>query len=189
MKESMMERRLFLGTVAGAVAASNARGAEVPRRSSEFVIKTVPPGEILLSKYKGKPIILTLISTTCPHCQKLTGILNQLHREFQPKGVQILGAAFNPMANMYLPDFVKQYRPEYPMGWSSREPVLQYLEHSPMIELYVPIVVGIDRGFTIREQSTGDANFFQNEEANLRKLIATLTGPAKPAATRKKSAS
>lgn len=177
-----MDRRLFLGTALGAVSASNVRGAQVPRRSPEFVIKTIPPGEILLSKFKGKPIILSLISTTCPHCQKLVGVMNQMYREFQPKGVQFIGAAFNPMANMYLPDFVKQFKPEYPLGWSTREPVLQYLEHSPMIELYVPIVIGIDRTFTIREQSTGDANFFQNEDASLRALIATLTkGTAAPA--------
>lgn len=159
----------------------------------------VPNGQSLLSGYKGKPVVLAFISTTCPHCQRFVPMLNQAYREYGPKGLQVVAAAFNPMANMYLPDFVRQFRPEFPMGWSMREAVEKFLEHSPMFQLYVPIVVAIDRSGTIREQHTGDGAFFENEAVNLKNMVERLmkapdsavktktSAPAKKAAPAKKT--
>lgn len=148
--------------------------AQVPRPAPEFVIHTVPGGQSPLSAYKGKPLVLAFLSTTCPHCQRFVPTLNQAYREYGPKGLQVTAAAFNPMANMYLPDFVKQFRPEFPMGWSMREAVEKFLEHSPMFQLYVPIVVAIDRSGVIREQHTGDSAFFENEAVNLKGMVERL---------------
>ena len=145
---------------------------------------------MLLSSYKGKVVVLAFLSTTCPHCQRFVPTLSSAEREFGPKGVQVLGAAFNEMANMYLPDFVKQYRPEFPFGWAMRDPVLEFLQHSAMFQLYVPIVVGIDRQGVIREQYTGDSAFFENEQGNLRAMIERLLNQSPSRATsggRKKS--
>jgi thiol-disulfide isomerase/thioredoxin len=154
--------------------AGGARAASVPRQAGEFVVKLSPSGETLLSSHRGKVVVLALLSTTCPHCQRFVPTLNQAQREYGPKGVQVIGAAFNPMANMYVPDFIKQFRPEFPFGWSPREPVHEFLQHSPMMQLYVPIVLGIDRQGTVRAQHTGDDPFFENEQGNLRAMIENL---------------
>lgn len=151
-----------------------ARSASLPRPSGEFVVKMVPGGENLLTSHRGKVVVLALVSTTCPHCQRFIPVLNQAHRDYAAKGVQVIGAAFNPMANMYVPDFIRQFRPEFPFGWSMREPVHEFLQHSPMMQLYVPIVVGIDRQGVVRAQHAGDDPFFENEHGNLRAMIDNL---------------
>ena len=103
----------------------------------------------------------------------------------------MVGAAFNPMANMYVPDFIKQFQPNFPVGSLSRETTLEYLQHSPIMNFYVPIVVFIDRQGIIRHQYLGDNPFFQNQEKNIRDTIeALLKAPAgkKAAPAAKKSA-
>ena len=67
----------------------------------------------------------------------------------------MVGAAFNPMANMYVPDFIKQFQPNFPIGSVSRETTLEYLQHSPIMNFYVPIVVFIDRQGIIRDVRVG----------------------------------
>lgn len=165
-----------------------APSAQVPRPASEFVVRMVPNGQSLLSAYTGKPVVLAFLSTTCPHCQRFVPTLNQAQREYGPKGLRVIGAAFNPMANMYVPDFIKQFRPEFPFGWSMREAVEQFLEHSPMFQLYVPVVVAIDRSGTIREQHTGDGAFFENEVVNLKNMVERLLKTADSGAKKKSAA-
>lgn len=114
----------------------------------------------------------------------MSGYKNQ----YGPRGLQIVGVAFNPMANMYLPDYIKQFTPNFPIGWALRDPVLEYLQHPVFLQLYVPIVVFIDSNFTIQEQHLGDDPYFKNEDANLRASIEKLlkTSPAQKKSTKKK---
>lgn len=151
--------------------------APVPRPSPEFVVKLTPSGETLLSKYKGKPVLLAFLSTTCPHCQQLTRVLNNMHREYGPKGLQVITAAFNPMANMLVPDFIKTYKPEYPMGWTTRDAVYDYLQQSQMFQLYVPIIVTIDRAGVIREQHLGDEEYGHDPDKNVRASVESIMKP------------
>lgn len=154
----------------------------VPRPSPEFVVKMTPSGETLLSKYKGKPTLLVFISTTCPHCQQLTRVLNNMHREYGPKGLQVVSAAFNPMANMLVSDFIRTYKPEYPMGWTTREAVYEYLQQSHMFQLYVPIIVTIDRAGVIREQHLGDDPYGHDPDKNVRASVEVIMKPASTSA-------
>src|SRR5260221_13212792 len=88
----------------------------VPRPSPDFTIHLTPATQTSPKQYKGKVVLLAFIQTTCPHCQAATPILSGLQRQFGPRGLQALAAAFNPMANMLVPDFIKQYQPTFPVG-------------------------------------------------------------------------
>lgn len=158
--------------------------AQVPRKAPEFAIRMTPSGQKLLSGQKGKVTVLAFISTTCPHCQQLTAELNRVQTEFGSKGVQVLSAAFNDMSNMLVPDFIKTYKPIYPVGWASREAVLEFLQHSPIMQLYVPILVFVDQTGTIRAQYLGDDAFHQNEAANIRSKIEELLKGGKSTTSR-----
>ena len=74
--------------------------APLPRPSPDFAIHLTPSGQVSPTQYKGKVVVLAFISTTCPHCQHTTQVLSGLQREFGPRGLQVLAAAFNPMANV-----------------------------------------------------------------------------------------
>jgi len=85
------------------------------------------------------------------------------------------------------------FQPNFPLGYSTRETVHEYLQHNPQLQLYVPIMVFIDRKGMIRHQYPGDDPFFQNQDANLRTTIEEMLNanpaPKKTGLTRKKKAS
>ena len=163
--------------------ASSASAVTVPRPAAEFVIRG-SGGEALLSQFRGKVVLLAFIFTTCPHCQHTVGVMNDLQKEFGPRGFQPLGAAFNDMAAQLLPSFLNQFHPAFPVGYAPRATVLEYLQEPSNAPLSVPILVFIDKKGTIRAQHMGsDDPFFKDQEKNMRAEIESLL--KEPAQTRK----
>jgi peroxiredoxin len=163
--------------------AAMAPAAPLPRQSPDFAIHLTPSGQVSPTQYKGKVVVLAFISTSCPHCQHTTQVLSGFQREYGPRGLQVLAAAFNPMANMLVPDFIKQYQPAFPVGYTERLDAHGYLQHSEQLQMYVPVLVFIDRKGMIRHQYLGDDPFQQNQEKNLRDTIEALL--KEPAASKK----
>lgn len=136
-----------------------------------------------LASYKGKPVVLAFILTYCGHCQKTVGVMTALNKEYAPRGVQMLAVAMEDMAAMAVPDFIKQFNPGFPVGFAFRDAVTAYLQHPPQNVMMMPQLVFLDRGFTIREQHSGDGDYFNAQERNIKASIeALLKAPAaKPA--------
>ena len=176
--------------VLGLALAASCFAQKVPRPAGEFVINLNNSRPILLSQYSGKVVVVIFLYTTCPHCQHTTQILSGIQKEYGDRGLQILGAAFNPNAPDLVPGFIQQFRPVFPVGFAERESVEEYLQQPPGKPSYVPQMVFIDRGRTIREQHTGSDDFFKDQEKNIRTLVESLLkepATAKKAhATRKK---
>ena len=161
----------------------------LPRATPEMAIHLTsangePSRDISPAQFKGKVVLVAFILTTCPHCQRATQMLSGLQNEYGPRGLQIMAAAFNEMANMLVPDFNKQFRPTFPVGWAPRMDVLNYLEHSALTQMYVPIMVFIDRKGMIRYEHYGDDAFMSDQEKNVR---ATLEELLKEPATGKRT--
>ena len=97
----------------------------------------------------------------------------------------MVGAAFNDGAPSLLPNFLKQYRPPYPIGLAERLSVMEYMQLSFMQPGYVPYMAIIDRKFVIREQHGGEEPFFKDEANNLRKVLNGLLAEGAPAAPKK----
>lgn len=169
-----------------------APAAQVPRKAPEFVIHMPSGGQRLLSEFRGKVVALEFLYTTCPHCQHASVLMNRLLKEYGPRGFQPLGVAFNPMAHMLVPDFVRQFGVSYPVGYSEREPVHAFLQNNPNEALHVPQIVFIDRKGMIRQQSLPRGDETTATEANMRKMIETLlaepSSAAKPKAPAKPKA-
>src|SRR5258708_7284886 len=99
----------------------------MPRKAPEFTVVTPDGKQALLSSYKGKVIALAFIFTTGSHCQAECGVLTKRHGELGDKGFQPLAVAFNDNAGLLVNDFVKTFRPSFPVGYASRETVMNYL--------------------------------------------------------------
>ena len=154
--------------------AALAGGATFPRPAAEFVIRNAS-GQVLLSQYRGKAILLTFMFTNCPHCQHSVGVINQIQKDFGPRGFQALGAVFNDNAAQLLPDFVARFQPVYPIGATTRDSVIEYLQISPATPMYVPIFVFIDRKGMIREQHIGNEDkFLDDQDKNSRAAIESM---------------
>ena len=123
--------------------------------------------------------MLAFILADCPHCQAAVKILSDLQKTYGDRGLQVVGAVFNENAPKLVPDFIR-YKPAFPVGYAARSEVVGYLNGAdPVAELWVPVVVFIDRKGVVRNQYLGDDPFQKFFENNVRqKIEAMLREPA-----------
>ena len=107
--------------------------------------------------------------------------MSGIQKDFGPRGLQVLGAAFNDGAPQLVPGFIAQFQPNFPVGYCTREAVSAYLRNPPDKRSYVPIFIFIDRQQVIREQHSGEEPFFQDEDKNVRALLDKLLKEPPPA--------
>jgi thiol-disulfide isomerase/thioredoxin len=172
---------ILLTTVALTSGSASENAARVPRPSPEMVVRLNGGEQLLLSKYRGKVVALEFLLTTCPHCQRCSGVINKLYEEYGPKGFQPIGAAVNDGAENLVIGFVHNLGLKFPVGVANREMAYNYLGITA--NTYFPTLVFIDRKGVIRAQYSGDNEFFKDEEPNIRKMIESLlkdNGSEKP---------
>jgi thiol-disulfide isomerase/thioredoxin len=146
-------------------------GADLPRKSPELAIHLADGKDLSLSQLHGKIVALAFISTTCPHCQNYTQTLSAIQKDYAPRGVQVLAAAFNDGAQSLLPAFLAQFHPAFPVGWEDRVSTLSFMQISVLNQGYVPKVVFIDRAGTIQKQFEGQDGFFTDPDKNTRAAL------------------
>jgi peroxiredoxin len=161
--------------------AIGAGAAVLPRKAADFQIEMTGGGKpITLSQYRGKPVVLAFILTTCTHCQYTTGLLVKLQTEFVAKGLQVIECAVNQGAAADLPNFIKSFQTNFPVGYSTDQVgVLGFLQHPATAIPHMPMLAFIDRHGIIREQFQGidailndDAKQEENLRAEIEKLLA-----------------
>ncbi len=176
-----MRKLLIFIAVAGSLVAGTApapaKAPEVPRKADELVFNNVDGPQKLLSMYKGKTIVLALMFTTCPHCQKIAQLLTQVQTEYTAKGVQVLGAVFDKDAASRVKQFHDQLGLNFPVGYSQQGPVLEFLKLPPNDPYFVPALVFIDKRGMVRSQYVGDETFLAHQEVNIRAEIDKMLKP------------
>jgi hypothetical protein len=114
----------------------------------------------------------------------LTGTLGPIARDYTSKGVQFLECAFNEGADQLVPQFIQQFQPAFPVGWSNDAAVRAFLQYSVMDTrmFYVPHMVFLDANGMIRSDYPGENDFFKNPEINIRAELEKLlkAGAATP---------
>jgi peroxiredoxin len=177
----MINRRNFVGLGAGAALGTLPLFAapRIGKPAPELVISLNSGEQVLLSKFKGKVVVLEVLLTTCPHCQKCSATMQKLYAEmggaFQP-----LGSAINPNnmgeARMMIPQYISSLGLKFPVGWTPREMAYNWLDADPnKSQIYFPQVAIIDKkGLFHSYHPATDEAFFKDEEANLRKTITAL---------------
>jgi len=172
----MRTRKASIGMLATLFWSSLASAATIPRHSPEFAINTTEGKQILLTQYRGKVVVLAFILTTCPHCQATIGMLSKLQPEYAARGLQVLACAIENTAQQNVPGFIAKFRPPFPVGYSPRESVYEYLQHPGMTALHMPALVFIDRKGNLNAQYEGESPFYQDnvQEKNLRDEIEKL---------------
>jgi peroxiredoxin len=168
--------------VIGAVVVAASASADTPRKSPDFAIQLPDGKQALLSDYRGKVVLVEFMFTTCPACQHSAQYISQMNKEFGPKGFQPLAVAFNPMAMMWVPDFVQQNKVNFPVGVASDAAVKDYLQISPQERMMVPQIVVIDRKGMIRLATPPSGADDRTSEKNLRALVDTLLKEPAPVA-------
>src|ERR1700689_1469411 len=160
------------------LAAISSGAASLPRKAADLQIQMNGAKPIELSQYRGKPVVLAFILTTCSHCQYTTGLLVKLQTEFVSKGLQVIECAMNDGAAADVPNFIKRFQTNFPVGYSTDQlGVLSFLQHPQTAIPHMPMLAFIDRHGVIREQYQGVDALLSDEatqEANLRAEILKL---------------
>src|SRR6185312_105245 len=177
-------RNLAALTVFTAIAV---QAAVVPRPAPDLAINLAPGKQVRLSQYRGKTVVLAFILTYCSHCQAVVRGLIKDQAELGPKGLQVLACAIEDVAATAVPGFIRQFSPNFPVGYSSNAEAIRFLQHPPTMGFYMPALVFIDKTGTIRMQAEGRDPMLQNEatqEKNVRDGILKImntgaTGTAK----------
>ncbi|MBZ5582772.1 MAG: TlpA family protein disulfide reductase [Acidobacteriia bacterium] len=182
----MQNRRSALAALGVfALAAPALTAANLPRQAPDFAVNLNNGKQATLKQYQGKVVALIFILTACPHCQKTVRCLIREQDEFGARGFQALGSAIEPMAQINLPEFIRQFKPTFPVGYNPQRPVLDFMQHVPMVGPLMPLLAFIDRQGKIRAQYEGNDPFLAEDqmEKNIREKIAALLeegGPAPP---------
>ena len=102
----------------------------------------------------------------------------------------MLEVAFNPGAAGLIPDYLRQFQPNHPVGYLDNNAAMAYLQVPIMMPGYVPKMVFIDRAGMIRFQYTGEDAYFQDQGKNIRATLEEMLkaqSAKKTGAVKKKS--
>ena len=78
---------------------------------------------IKLADYSGKILFVNIWATWCQPCRTETPELVKLHKEYQSRGVEMIGLSTeDPDASAQrVLQFVREYEVDYQIGWATRE--------------------------------------------------------------------
>jgi peroxiredoxin len=177
--------RLTIAVAAAALTAS-AGDPKIPRKSPELVVATHGGGQLRLSEYRGKVVLLEVLLTTCPHCQHSAQMLNRMQAEYGPRGFQAIGVAFTETDQNQIENFIRTFGVKYPVGYVPRETIYKYLGADAATGIHVPNLVFIDHQGIIRHHSLlqGDSETAREDNVRVR-LQDLLKEQARPATARK----
>jgi thiol-disulfide isomerase/thioredoxin len=69
----------------------------------------------VLQHYKGKPLLVTFWATWCEPCRDEYPMLNELAKEYAPKGLRVVGVDFDQDGDLILMRrFLARYKPIFP---------------------------------------------------------------------------
>jgi thiol-disulfide isomerase/thioredoxin len=69
----------------------------------------------LLAQYRGKPVLMTFWATWCEPCRDEYPMLNELAKQYAPKGLKVVGVNFDQDGDLILMRrFIKRYKPIFP---------------------------------------------------------------------------
>ncbi|HEX5601275.1 MAG TPA: TlpA disulfide reductase family protein [Pyrinomonadaceae bacterium] len=112
---------------------TNANNATAPTRPTALATLPQPildaenkassGNPIKLGNYSGKVLLVNLWATWCGPCRIETPELVKLHKEYQSRGVEMIGLSTeDPAASAQsVSDFIREYKVDYQIGWARPE--------------------------------------------------------------------
>jgi peroxiredoxin len=146
----------------------------VPRPLADIPIPMADSKKISLRQYRGKVLLVTLISTSCSDCIKTIDVLNGIQKDFGKRGFQVVGIAIEDGAANNVRAFVARYRPSFPVGYLDRDTAIKFLDISPSTRPFVPILMYVDGKGTVRFQYYGNDAFVKQGERAIRAVADGL---------------
>ena len=164
----MLGRILLLLGLAGALCAVE------PRPVADLPIPTPAGKKITLRQYRGKVVLMMIISTSCADCIKSAEMVNRIQKEYGPQGFQAVAAAGDENAQYLVEPFVQRYGLTFPVGYLNMNEMIKLADIPKDKRPVAPIFMFIDQRGTVRFQYYGDHPFFKTTEGSTRSIIQGL---------------
>jgi len=169
----MFRSKAFRMIVASVCLLLSVQGASTPRPAADLPISGANGKPFKLSQYRGKVMVVALISTTCVHCIGSLQLLSKFQKEFGPQGFQALGVAADDNAATGVVGLTRMQL-GFPLGYLDQTNTTQLFDFNRDDHPFVPIYMFVDRKGTVRFQYAGKDDFFNKEEKNTRILVESL---------------
>ena len=166
----MLRRTALLLCLAAVSHAALPPGYPLP----EVLIPRKVGKKIDLKQYRGKALLLALISTECQDCALTIDLLNKLQEENGPKGLQVVVAAGDENAAANLFAYEKLHRPNYPLGYLDKDSFIKLAGLLPTDHPFVPILMFIDPKGMVRVKLKGDDPLMKKRDVTIRSTVREL---------------
>jgi peroxiredoxin len=163
----------------------------VPRPAGDVPFTIPGKGADNVTNYRGKPVVLMVFITTCPHCQRATKVLSGIYNDFKKPGLNVIGLAFRPDDDeAALKKFAEEYKPSYPIGMIDANLLAKFGELTPEIRPTVPMLFFIDRNGTVVGEYFGADPFMDEkfQDENIRAKVMNIVGSGPSPSPRKRPA-
>src|SRR6266852_5437743 len=138
-----------------------------------------------LRQYRGKALVVAMISTTCSHCVEVVGILNRLQQEGAAHGLQVVAVSGDEYGLGAIRPFISRYRPDFPVGYVDKAGFIKPANLRPDARPFVPILMFVDPQGQVRKQYYGDDPPMKTPEPSIRSILNELMKELVPAAPKK----
>jgi thiol-disulfide isomerase/thioredoxin len=109
-----MTHRTMLVAIFSLVAASTAAVAQAPIPTDPKLIDG-QGYQKLLDQYHGKAVLITFWATWCEPCRDEFPMVNELAKEYAPKGLHVVGVNLDQDGDLILMRrFITRYKPSFP---------------------------------------------------------------------------
>jgi hypothetical protein len=142
------------------------------RNLPDVPVSQVGGKKLDLKQYRGKALVLAIISTTCKDCGEVVDLLKQIQTEEGPHGLQVVVAAGG--TEKIIGPFVALHKPNFPLGYLDRPAIMKLANLGPRDRPFVPIMLFVDARGAVRVQLFGNDPLMKQPEGIIRSTIREL---------------
>jgi peroxiredoxin len=143
------------------------------RPAPAFELENYQGKKVSLNEFRRKVVLLQFFQSGCPRCQQEAPLLERLYREYQNKGVVIVGISHDAGGAQAVKKFASDFGITFPLLLGDIEVAVRYIGVTPQHPSFaIPHYFLIDRQGTIVGEFPADDTKSPDEEvANLERAI------------------
>jgi thiol-disulfide isomerase/thioredoxin len=107
--------RTRIAVAALLLGAFSAAGAPQAKAPADPKVIDAQGYQKIVRQHRGKPLLMTFWATWCEPCRDEYPMLNELAKQYAPKGLQVVGVDFDDEGDLILMRrFIARYKPVFP---------------------------------------------------------------------------
>jgi thiol-disulfide isomerase/thioredoxin len=116
------------------------QSTEQEERAPDFALKSLSNRTVRLNDYRGKVVLINFWATWCAPCRAETPELVRWQKQYQDKGLQIIGVTYPPYKPATVSRFAKNSKINYPVVFDNHKIAGLY-----SVGEILPVTIIVDR--------------------------------------------